>query len=241
MVMGTRRQSVSVTGAQVPVRAAQKRSDGGLHDVVSSLEFDILFGRLKPRERLIEDALMERFGAKRHVVRRALDELVRLGVVVRAPSRGAAVRDFSAQEVEEVYELRELLQGRAVERMPLPVPRDHIEKLTEIQKQHDAAVAASDLRLVDQVNDDFHRIFFSVCGSNLLCDAIGYYMQLTRAMRVYPIADPAALTKLRDEHWAMIRALEAGDRPQLLSLCSQHLQPSKAAYLAVRRSIPDTE
>ena len=36
---------------------------------MSALEFDILFGRLKPRERLIEDVLMQRFGAKRHAVR----------------------------------------------------------------------------------------------------------------------------------------------------------------------------
>jgi DNA-binding GntR family transcriptional regulator len=217
------------------------RADVRVPDVVSALEFDILFGRLKPRERLIEDVLMDRFGAKRHVVRRALDELVRLGVVVRAPGRGAAVRDFSAQEVEEVYELRELLQGHAVRRMPMPVSPEHIKKLRQIQKQHDRAVAAADLRLVDKVNDEFHRVFFSVCGSKLLCEAIGHYMQLTRAMRVYPIADPHALTKLRDEHWAMIRALEIGDRAELTRLCSQHLQPSKAAYLAVRRSIPDTE
>lgn len=232
---------MSVEAARTPSRTARRRSDVRAPDVVSALEFDILFGRLKPRERLVEDALMLRFGAKRHVVRRALDELVKLGVVVRAPSRGATVRDFSAQEVEEVYEFRELLQGHAVQRMALPVPQQHIAKLKEIQKRHDLSVAASDLRLVDQVNDEFHRVFFSVCGSKLLCDAITQYMQLTRAMRVYPIADPQTLTKLRDEHWAMIRALEAGDRAQLLRLCSQHLQPSKAAYLAVRRSIPETE
>lgn len=232
---------MAVDGTQRPVKTAEKRNDVRVPDVVGALEFDILFGRLKPRERLIEDALMLRFGAKRHVVRRALDELVKLGVVVRAPSRGAAVRDFSAQEVEEVYELRDLLQGHAVQRMPLPVGPEHIAKLKQIQEQHDHAVAAADLRLVDQVNDEFHRVFFSVCGSALLCDAITRYMQLTRAMRVYPIADPQTLAKLRDEHWAMIRALEAGDRARLLRLCSQHLQPSKAAYLAVRRSIPDTE
>jgi DNA-binding GntR family transcriptional regulator len=236
-----RSSDVVATAAQIPAKTAGKGSDRGVPEVVSALEFDILFGRLKPRERLIEDALMLRFGAKRHVVRRALDELVKLGVVVRAPSRGATVRDFTAQEVEEVYELRELLQGRAVQRMPFPVSRDHIEQLKQIQNQHDVAVEAADLRAVDQVNDEFHRVFFSVCGSKLLCDAISQYMQLTRAMRVYPIADPNALKKLRDQHWAMIRALEAGDRAGLLLLCSQHLQPSKAAYLAVRRSIPDTE
>jgi DNA-binding GntR family transcriptional regulator len=232
---------VAATAARLAAKTAAKQVDMGVPEVVSALEFDILFGRLKPRERLIEDALMLRFRAKRHVVRRALDELVRLGVAVRAPSRGAAVRDFTAQEVEEIYELRELLQGHAVQRMPLPVSRAHIELLKQIQKQHDLAVEAADLRRVDQVNDEFHRVFFSVCGSKLLRDAISQYMQLTRAMRVYPIADPQTLKKLRDQHWAMIRALQAGDRAELLDLCSQHLKPSKAAYLAVRRSIPDTE
>jgi DNA-binding GntR family transcriptional regulator len=149
------------------------------------------------------------------------------------------VRDFTAKEVEEVYGLRELLQARAVARMALPGTPGHVAALKAVQKEHDEAIVAGDLRRVDQVNDAFHRLFFEACGSRLLADAIAHYMQLTRAMRVYPIADPASLAKLRDEHWAMIRALEAGDRPLLLRLVAQHLQPSKAAYLAVRRSIPD--
>lgn len=220
-------------------RRASRGSEASVAAVVRALEFDILFGRLKPRERLVEDAVMARFGAKRHVVRRALEELEKLGVVVRAPNRGAAVRDFTAQEVEEVYELRELLQARAIERMQLPSSEEHVAELATIQREHDAAVAAGDLRRVDQVNDAFHRALFGACGSQLLADAIAHYMQLTRAMRVYPIADPKTLAKLRDEHWAMIRALATGDRPQLLRLCAEHLQPSKAAYLAVRKSIPD--
>jgi DNA-binding GntR family transcriptional regulator len=208
-----------------------------LGNVVRALEFDILFGRLKPRERLVEDALMARFDVKRHVIRRALDELERIGVVVRARHRGATVRDFTAQEVEEVYELRELLQRRAAERMPLPGGADHVAALKEIQSRHDAAVAAGDLRTVDHVNDVFHEAFFSLCGNRQLAEAIAHYMQLTRAMRVYPMADPVSLAKLRDEHWAMIKALEEGDRAALVGLVVQHLQPSKAAYLAMRRVV----
>jgi DNA-binding GntR family transcriptional regulator len=205
--------------------------------VVRVLEFDILFGRLKPRERLVEDALMARFVAKRHAIRRALDELVRIGIVVRAPNRGATVRDFSAQEVEEIYELRELLQGRAAERMPLPSSPEHLGALESLQRRHDGAVAANDLRVVDQVNDEFHRVLFSTCGNAHLIGAIAHYAHLSRAMRVYPLSDPATLAKLRDEHWAMIEALRSGGRPTLLDLVARHIQPSKAAYLAVRRTL----
>lgn len=212
-------------------------AEGSVLDVVRALEFDILFGRLKPRERLVEDTLMARFSTKRHVVRRALDDLEHMGFVVRAPNRGAAVRDFTAQDVEEIYELRELLQHRAAERIKLPGDAAFVTALSEIQRLHDAAVAAGDLRRVDQVNDQFHRTFFEACGNRQLADAIAHYAHLSRAMRVYPIADPDALAKLRDEHWAMIRAIEAGDRKALLQLVRQHIQPSKAAYLKVRRAI----
>jgi DNA-binding GntR family transcriptional regulator len=52
-----------------------------LRTLVSSLEEDIVLGRLHPRERLIEDELMRRFAAKRHVVRRALADLQQMGIV----------------------------------------------------------------------------------------------------------------------------------------------------------------
>src|SRR3712207_6423603 len=144
----------------IPTRTRMPMADGDAEgsvlDVVRALELDILFGRLKPRERLVEDTLMARFSTKRHVVRRALDDLEHMGFVVRAPNRGAAVRDFTVQDVEEIYELRELLQHRAAERIELPGEPDFVQTLTEIQRRHDAAVAAGDLRTVDHVNDAFH-------------------------------------------------------------------------------------
>lgn len=209
-------------------------NDRNVHDVVWPIELDIAFGRLKPRERLIEDALMARFNAKRHIVRRALDELARMGLVVREPNRGVAVRDFSAKEVREIYELRELLQGRAVDIMTLPARPDEIAELKRIQRCHDAAVQARDLRQVDLANDDFHRHFFMLCRNDHLVDAISHYAHLTRAMRVYRLSDPAALASLCDEHWAIVQALERRERETLRALVIAHIQPSKNAYLAIK-------
>ena len=111
-----------------------------------ALEFDILFGNLKPRERLVEDALMQRFSAKRHTVRQALVELERMGIVTRTPNRGAAVRDFAAEEVEEIAEVRATLHRRAAQRMKLPAGAALIAKLEALQRRHDKAVAARDPR-----------------------------------------------------------------------------------------------
>ena len=212
-------------------------AEASTYDVVRALEFDIVFGGLRPRERLVEDVLIARFGVKRHVVRSALAKLERMGIVVRLPHRGATVRDFSAQEVEEIYDIRELLQQHAVDRMAMPGDPAHVERLTEIQRRHNSAVQAGDLRAVDQVNDLFHREFFSACRSTHLAEAISHYSQITRAMRIYPIAYPVALGVLQREHWGNDCGAPAGDRASLLKLVAQHLQPSKTAYLRVRRSM----
>src|SRR5690606_32587948 len=64
-----------------------------METVVRRLEEEIVLGRLRPRERLLEEDLARAFDTKRHVVRAALAELESMGIVVRQPNRGAAVRD----------------------------------------------------------------------------------------------------------------------------------------------------
>ncbi len=209
-------------------------------DVVTSLEFDILFGRLRPRERLVEEPLMERFGAKRHVVRQALTELERMGIVVRIPNRGAMVRDFSAREVEEIAEIRETLQRRAAERIDLPADASLIAALEAAQDRHDKAVASRDPRAIDEANEAFHALFFEACGNRHLSDAVAHYAYLSRAMRLYPMVEPALLETLRGEHRAMIEALRSADRPALVRLVVDHIQHSKRIYLAVRLSVDTT-
>src|SRR5271154_2262272 len=89
--------------------------------IVERLEEDIVLGRLHPRERLIEDELIDRFRATRHLVRQALMELDRIGLIERVPNRGAMVRSYTVEEVEQLYELRGLLESEAAERIELPL------------------------------------------------------------------------------------------------------------------------
>lgn len=225
-----------IAGGERPVEV-----EPSVGDLVRMLEFDIHFARLRPRERLVEDALIGRFRAKRYVVRQALTELEKMGIVVRVPNRGAMVRDFTASEVEEIAELRETLQRRAAERVTLPGDADLIARLEEAQRRHDAAVASRDPRAIDAANEAFHSIFFEGCGNRQLSGAIAHYAYLSRAMRLYPLVDPGLLEVLREEHWSMIRALREGDRERLMTLVAQHIQHSKKIYLEVRQSTPAPE
>jgi DNA-binding GntR family transcriptional regulator len=218
---------------------AGQRSELGA--IVQSLEFDILFGFLRPRERLIEDQLIERFDAKRHVVRQALSELEHMGIVVRTPNRGASVRDFSVPEVEEIAEVRETLHRRAVQRMHLPADDELLTALRRIQRRHDKAVAARDPRAIDSANEEFHDTLFAACGNRTLTAAIRHYSYLSRATRLYPMLDTSLLETLRSEHWAMIEAVAKGDRRTLTRLVVDHIQHSKRMYISVRAAVGRSE
>lgn len=208
-----------------------------LDKVVQQLEEDIIFGRLHPREHLVEENLMKRFGAKRHLVRQALFDLEIKGIVTRERNRGAMVREFSLEEVEEIHDMRMILLEQGASRIPLPVDPGLIEQLTGIHRRHSAAVDDENLWKVYKLNDEFHATLFGACGNRYLSDSISYYMWLTTSMRCYPISNPSLVLRMRDEHGKMIEALENGARDTLVQLCVDHIKPSKNAYLAARKTL----
>ncbi|AZS82566.1 GntR family transcriptional regulator [Achromobacter spanius] len=212
--------------------ALQAEAPDATQSAVAALEEDIVFGRLHPRERLTEDELMARFSMKRHAVRQVLTELELLGVVEKKRNVGAVVRAFSAREVMELYALREVLEVHAASQMPLPVPEARLAALVMVQREHDAAVADGDARRVFRSNQRFHHEFFGLLDNAVLGQAIEEYARRTHPIRFGTLVAPAYRERARQEHWAMIQALRAGDRDALMTICRDHLLPSRDAYLA---------
>jgi len=209
----------------------------GIADAVRELEEDIVLGSLHPRERLIEDDLIRRFGFKRHAAREVLAELARRGLVERRKNVGCEVRAFAPREVVELYQLRELLEAEAARTLPCPLPAPALRQLTDIQREHDRAVAAEDPRAVFHTNQRFHQALFGFCDNGVLQKAIHEYARQTHVIRFGSLVDASYRERARQEHWAMITALQEGRRDELIRLCREHLAPSRDAYLALNRHL----
>ena len=203
---------------------------------VATLEEDIVFGRLHPRQRLTEDELMARFALKRHVVRQVLAELEALGVVEKRRNIGAVVRAFSVREVMELYALRQVLEVHAASQIPLPVPQARLAALVAVQREHDAAVADGDTRRVFRSNQRFHHEFFGLLDNAVLGQAIEEYARRPHPIRFGSLAAAGYRERARQEHWAMIHALQDGNREALMAVCREHLLPSRDAYLAAEEA-----
>lgn len=204
--------------------------------IVRELEEDIVLGILHPKERLIEDELMARFGVKRHLIRSALAELVRLGVVEHRKNIGAVVRSYGHQEVDDLYELRDLLEGEAALRMPCPATPEALDELKAIQRQHDQAVAAGNIRQIFRANMAFHTALFALCTNQAMVVAIRYHFTQTHAIRSALARSAAAQARSCEEHNGIIAALETGDRETLVRLCREHIRPARDEYLAANRT-----
>lgn len=200
-------------------------------DIVRVLEEDIIFGRLGPGARLVEDVLLARFPVSRHTIRQALYQLEKLGVVTRERNKGAMVRRLSPDEVRQIYEVRELLQRQAALMIPLPASEGLIAELMEIHRAYSAHVDAHYLRGIHETNDRFHLTMLSACGNDYLVSSIDHYMRLSLPVRANSLADREELEVSRRHHWLMIEAMKRRDNWVLAQLCVDHLQPSKVFYL----------
>ena len=88
-----------------------------LHDVVfNTLRKAILKGELKPGERLMEIALVERLGVSRTPVREAMRKLELEGLVVMIPRRGAQVANITEKDLNDVLEVRIALENLSIEK-----------------------------------------------------------------------------------------------------------------------------
>lgn len=201
-------------------------------EVLRRLEDDIIFGRFAPGSRLVEDTLMARYGASRHYIRQALVQLERTGVVRREKNVGATVCSYSAQEVQQIYAVREMLTRQAALLIPLPAPPDLIARLKAIQAEYCRHADAGNLRGIHETNDLFHLALFSGCGNPYLVRTLQDYMGYTLPMRAKNLADHDGLQLSRRQHDIMIELLQGTDRWALAQLCVDHMQYSKADYLA---------
>lgn len=195
------------------------------------LHTDIIFGRLSPRDWLVEDELMQRFTASRYAVRTAIEEMQRRGLVVREPNRVAYVRNYSGIEVEELFEVLETLEAQAIRRMQLPLSAAIIARLETIQHQHEMASKADIALELFACNRAFHEALFAACGNAQLAKAIQLYARMIDPIRMCRIPDRSWRREAAAHHRQMIALLRGTDREALVQLCLDHIEPSKTLFL----------
>lgn len=200
-------------------------------EVARALEYDIIFGRLSPGERLREETIARKLQASRHHVRSALMMLERAGIVVRERHKGARVQAYSPEEVRQLYDVREMLTRQAALKIALPVAPETLARVQAAQDAYERAIAENRLPAIHEANDRFHMEVFRLCSNPYLVDLLKRCMDMTYVIRAANITDGERLAAACQEHRTMISLLSGTDSWALAELSVAHLRPSKEAYL----------
>lgn len=96
-----------------------------------SIKKDILAWHIKPGDCVSEQQLADQLGMSRTPVREALHTLERDGLVTIIPRKGTFVREISVEDIVEIYNLREVIEGLAARLAAPLIDQDILAKLDE--------------------------------------------------------------------------------------------------------------
>ena len=206
-----------------------------LRDVVfKQLREEILYGKLKPGERLMEVALSERLGVSRTPIREGIRLLEKEGLVVMLPRRGAHVASITAKQLADVLEARRTLETFTMNACCARITRTRYEELKKANERFAEAIDGGNLRDMADTDTEFHNIIIDTAGNekvkemlvNLKEQIFRYKYEFMKEM-----PDP---TRLVREHDQIIKAIGESRSDRAVELIKLHID---SQAIAIYRNI----
>ncbi|WP_328810826.1 GntR family transcriptional regulator [Rhodococcus sp. NBC_00294] len=202
--------------------------------VYAHIRDSIVSGTYAPGARLGEVEIAELTETSRTPVREALRQLEMEGLVEVLPHRGARVYRWTADDLEEIYDLRMTLEAMAAARAASRIGEKDVDRLAELCDLMETAAgdgADQRLDLMAQLNDEFHAIVRTAAASTRLISMLGAVIQLPLVMRTFHRYAPVDLARSHAHHRDLVAALRAGDETWADSVMRAHVRAAKHVLL----------
>src|SRR5436190_7395207 len=198
----------------------------------------IVGGELPPGQHMVETDLARQLGVSRQPIREALHRMEAEGWVDLRPSQGAFVHVPTGSEVDELLDVRALLEaetarlaaaGGGSQGPQAPQARQaQLARLREICAEGQAAAEADDFGGAVAANNAFHAEITAMGGNAVLAelaDIVG-----RRVQWYYRMVAPARGHGSWTEHAEMIDVIDAGDPERAQALARKHTERTRQAY-----------
>lgn len=186
-------------------------------------------GVLAPGQRLDEAALAGELGISRTPLREALKLLSAEGLVKLKPRRGCFVAELSLADLEEIFPIMAMLEGRvAFEAAGKATPED-LKRLDALHEKLERHAAAGDVDRYYEANYLFHDALQGLAGNRWLQHLIGDLRKLLRLSRHRSLGIAGRLQESLGEHRALMQALRARKPAAAQRLMKSHLMAQLVA------------
>jgi DNA-binding GntR family transcriptional regulator len=203
-----------------------------LRDVVfNTLRQEILTGKLKPGERLMEIHLANKLGVSRTPIREAIRKLELEGLVIMIPRRGAEVAQITLKSLEDVMEVRRALDVLAIELACDRMTDEDIEKLHEACTNFDVAVTSKDTRQIAEADVNFHDIIVLSTNNSRLIQLVNNLSEQMYRYRFEYLKDDTTHETLKQEHLEMYQSIVRKDKVTAAKAVRQHIDNQEKAII----------
>jgi DNA-binding GntR family transcriptional regulator len=193
-------------------------------DVCERIRERIVDGTYPAGSRLVERSIAADLGVSRVPVREALQTLVREGFAVERDTGGTAVRAYEADEIDELFDVRAVVEGLLVEQLTtsgadlgtLQASLDHVRQRLDAGDTTGAVAA----------NARFHEAMAALGQGPLVRQLLADLDQRMRWL-LRQHADPAAI---HAEHRELVEAMESGDVDRAQEVNQRHMRTSRRAF-----------
>lgn len=188
-------------------------------------------GSLPPGTQLDEQSLSTRLGVSRTPLRAAIARLTQEGLVVNLPYRGAFVRQFSAQEIDGLYEARAVLEALAARRAAARLTADGLNTITALLDECQAALEAGDVAAYGQADARFHHALAAASANPILVEVLESLQLRIQLFRDLANRDPGLRERAAHERSQILDALARRDGEAAAHLLETHIDSVRRTVL----------
>jgi len=203
---------------------AAERTRG--EEVYEKIRTCILKGEFAPATPLSEYRLAARFKLSRTPVREALTRLERDGMVRAVAGRGAFVSEISAQDIMEIYQVREPLESYAARVAAEKLNVAGLRELTEVVEEMHKCAAAGYVNETFATDIRFHKIIIGATQNQRMTEILATLDDQMHRIRWMWSHKPMWLDRAVEEHDAIFRCLKKHDAEGAEKAMRKHLRAS---------------
>jgi DNA-binding GntR family transcriptional regulator len=207
--------------------------------IARSLQEMIYEAEMEPGQPLIQERIAAMFQVSRVPVRDALQMLIGMGIAVNVPRRGVIVRPLSPKLLDDLFAVREILEGAAIRMVAGEAAPDLLKRLEGVIRQQTECLRTGDVKRQARLDDEFHLALYEGTGNTRLVELIRANWEMIKQARSASIIVPERgkrwIGSSIQRHKRLLAALKKRDREAAAAAISENIQSSKREIISCLR------
>lgn len=194
-----------------------------LRDEVSDyLKKEILTGRLKAGERIVETKIAQELGVSQSPVREAIRELELMGLLESKPYVGSYAKKLSAKDINDAFKVRACLEVLACKEAVHKISEDQLKKMDTILEEMRVAAEMQNIELFTDLDNNFHRAIIDASEIGMI-NIMWNMVDLAKWTYISAVVSKSSLHEIVDDHRRLYDAMEKKDEEALIQQMTSHL------------------